>query len=54
MLYGHIIIYIYMVPIKSNKLLNQFSPLDLAKIKSQPLKLTKIIAIVAVLMTVSS
>ncbi|KAF5822805.1 hypothetical protein HanRHA438_Chr01g0031941 [Helianthus annuus] len=31
-----------MEPIKSNQLLNQSIPLDLAEIKSQPLKLTKI------------
>ncbi|MFS8014157.1 hypothetical protein Hanom_Chr15g01341291 [Helianthus anomalus] len=37
-----------MVPIKSNQLLNQSPPLDLAEIKSQPLKLTKITAVVAV------
>ncbi|MFS8031099.1 hypothetical protein Hanom_Chr17g01541771 [Helianthus anomalus] len=37
-----------MVTIKSNQLLNQYSPLDLAEIKSQPLKLTKITAVVAV------
>ncbi|MFS7899381.1 hypothetical protein Hanom_Chr01g00070101 [Helianthus anomalus] len=42
-----------MVPIKSNQLLNQFSPLDLANIKSQPLRLTKITAIVAVLIVSS-
>ncbi|MFS7972938.1 hypothetical protein Hanom_Chr09g00850741 [Helianthus anomalus] len=30
-----------MEPIKSNQLLNQYPPLDLAEIKSQPLKLPK-------------
>ncbi|MFS7963979.1 hypothetical protein Hanom_Chr08g00744711 [Helianthus anomalus] len=35
-----------MVPIKCNQLLNQYPPLDLAEIKSQPLKLPKIIAVV--------
>ncbi|MFS7924255.1 hypothetical protein Hanom_Chr03g00270471 [Helianthus anomalus] len=31
-----------MVPIKSNQLLNQYPPLDLVEIKSQPLKLLEI------------
>ncbi|MFS7992100.1 hypothetical protein Hanom_Chr12g01078301 [Helianthus anomalus] len=39
---------IYMDLIKSNQLLNQYSPLDLAEIKSQPLKLTKITIVMAV------
>ncbi|MFS8030603.1 putative aminopeptidase [Helianthus anomalus] len=39
---------IYMDHIKSNQLLNQYSPLDLVEIKSQPLKLTKIIVVMAV------
>ncbi|MFS8033413.1 hypothetical protein Hanom_Chr17g01569261 [Helianthus anomalus] len=38
-----------MEPIKSNQLSNQSSPLDLAEIKSQPLKLYFLTAIVAVL-----
>ncbi|MFS7925730.1 hypothetical protein Hanom_Chr04g00288551 [Helianthus anomalus] len=33
-----------MEPIKSNQLSNQYSPLDLAENKSQPLKLIKIIS----------
>ncbi|KAJ0465818.1 hypothetical protein HanHA300_Chr14g0542331 [Helianthus annuus] len=37
-----------MDPIKSNQLLNQYPPLDLAEIKSQPLKLQKITDVVAV------
>ncbi|KAJ0837821.1 hypothetical protein HanRHA438_Chr16g0782331 [Helianthus annuus] len=37
-----------MVPIKCNQLLNQYPPLDLAEIKSQPVKLPKIIAVIAV------
>ncbi|KAJ0470139.1 hypothetical protein HanPSC8_Chr14g0632641 [Helianthus annuus] len=37
-----------MDPIKSNQLSNHFWPLDLAEIKSQPLKLIKITAIMAV------
>ncbi|MFS8011693.1 hypothetical protein Hanom_Chr14g01312021 [Helianthus anomalus] len=37
-----------MKPIKSNQLLTQSPPLNLAEIKSQPLKLTNITAIMAV------
>ncbi|KAF5760554.1 hypothetical protein HanXRQr2_Chr16g0754851 [Helianthus annuus] len=37
-----------MEPIKSNHLLNQYPPLDLTEIKSQPLKLTKITTLMAV------
>ncbi|KAJ0581555.1 hypothetical protein HanHA300_Chr04g0142371 [Helianthus annuus] len=37
-----------MEPIKSNQPLTQSSPLDLAEIKSQPLKLLKITVMVAV------
>ncbi|KAF5753851.1 hypothetical protein HanXRQr2_Chr17g0784681 [Helianthus annuus] len=37
-----------MVPIKSNQLLNQYPPLDLAEIKSQPLKLPKITTVMEV------
>ncbi|MFS8011788.1 hypothetical protein Hanom_Chr14g01313211 [Helianthus anomalus] len=37
-----------MEPIKSNQPLTQSSPLDLAEIKSQPLKLLKITVVVAV------
>ncbi|MFS7949596.1 hypothetical protein Hanom_Chr06g00573471 [Helianthus anomalus] len=37
-----------MEPIKSNQLLTQSLPLDLAEIKSQPLKLQKITVAVAV------
>ncbi|KAF5770925.1 hypothetical protein HanRHA438_Chr14g0676131 [Helianthus annuus] len=38
-----------MVSIKSNQLLNQYPPLDLAEFKSQPLKLPKITAVMEVL-----
>ncbi|MFS7982727.1 hypothetical protein Hanom_Chr10g00966181 [Helianthus anomalus] len=41
-------LYIYMEPIKSNQLSNQYPPLDLAEIKSQPLKLIKITSLMAV------
>ncbi|MFS8008539.1 hypothetical protein Hanom_Chr14g01273991 [Helianthus anomalus] len=37
-----------MEPIKSNQLSNQYPPLDLAEIKSQPLKLIKITSLIAV------
>ncbi|MFS8012971.1 hypothetical protein Hanom_Chr14g01327251 [Helianthus anomalus] len=37
-----------MEPIKSNQLLTQSLPLDLAEIKSQPLKLTKVTPLMAV------
>ncbi|KAF5802385.1 hypothetical protein HanRHA438_Chr06g0268051 [Helianthus annuus] len=41
-------LYIYMEPIKSNHLPNQYPPLDLAEMKSGPFKLTKITTLVAV------
>ncbi|KAF5811659.1 hypothetical protein HanXRQr2_Chr04g0183911 [Helianthus annuus] len=37
-----------MEPIKSNQLSNQYSPLDLAEIQSQPLKLIKITSVMTV------
>ncbi|MFS7900559.1 hypothetical protein Hanom_Chr00s121603g01811861 [Helianthus anomalus] len=37
-----------MVPIKSNRFANQYSPLDMAEIKSQPFKLIKKTAMMAV------
>ncbi|MFS7941335.1 hypothetical protein Hanom_Chr09g00864421 [Helianthus anomalus] len=42
------IIYIYIKPIKCNHLPNRYPPLDLAEMKSEPFKLTKITALVAV------
>ncbi|MFS8001861.1 hypothetical protein Hanom_Chr13g01195301 [Helianthus anomalus] len=45
---NYIYIYIYMVPIKSNRFLNRYPPSDHAEMKSQPFKLQKITAVVAV------
>ncbi|MFS7991200.1 hypothetical protein Hanom_Chr12g01068001 [Helianthus anomalus] len=41
-------LYIFMEPIKSNHFLNQYSPSDHAEMKSQPFKLQKITALMAV------
>ncbi|MFS7941773.1 hypothetical protein Hanom_Chr06g00480331 [Helianthus anomalus] len=37
-----------MVPIKSNRFLNRYPPLDYAEMKSQPCKLQKITALMAI------
>ncbi|MFS7971914.1 hypothetical protein Hanom_Chr09g00838401 [Helianthus anomalus] len=41
-------LYIYIKPIKSNRFANQYSPSDHAEMKSQPFKLLKITALMAV------